>query len=414
MGPITLFDKSFLQSLSLDESVWFDNFFLTSVCPLFYVETLADLAKSRQKDRTAEQTVGIIADKFPEMNGTPCAFHKDLCIGNLLGSDIPMTGQIPLAQGRLVQFEGKPHLVSEGSPEADAFSRWQKRQFLEIERLYAQVWRKALLALDLKGIATRFRLLGVDPKSCKTLEDAKALADETVFRRDKPQDRMDFALVLLGIPGEYHQPILERWNAANRPSLTDFAPYAAFVFTVEIFFGIALAANLISTQRQSHRVDIAYLFYLPFCMIFVSSDRLHRQCAPLFLRSDQEYVWGIHLKADISRADAYYKRLPDVEKDRGIMSFAGTPPENDAPLITRLWDRYLPIWRKWKDTKTSTTTPNQPAPSIEKIRSISQAPSFRPHETAVGPGHIASVTIKRSIRRKKGSWYQAPKTPSKK
>ncbi len=42
MGPITLFDKSFLQSLSIDESVWFDNFFYSVICPIFYVETLAE------------------------------------------------------------------------------------------------------------------------------------------------------------------------------------------------------------------------------------------------------------------------------------------------------------------------------------------------------------------------------------
>jgi hypothetical protein len=35
MGPIALFDKSFLQAISLDESVWFDHFFLAVVCPLF-------------------------------------------------------------------------------------------------------------------------------------------------------------------------------------------------------------------------------------------------------------------------------------------------------------------------------------------------------------------------------------------
>lgn len=29
MGPTTLFDKSFLQSLSTDEAVWFDNYFLS-------------------------------------------------------------------------------------------------------------------------------------------------------------------------------------------------------------------------------------------------------------------------------------------------------------------------------------------------------------------------------------------------
>ena len=45
MGPIALFDKSFLQSISADESVWFDRFFMPIVCPIFYVETLGNLAK---------------------------------------------------------------------------------------------------------------------------------------------------------------------------------------------------------------------------------------------------------------------------------------------------------------------------------------------------------------------------------
>jgi len=33
MGPITLFDKSFLQFLSVDESVFFDRFFFPVICP---------------------------------------------------------------------------------------------------------------------------------------------------------------------------------------------------------------------------------------------------------------------------------------------------------------------------------------------------------------------------------------------
>jgi len=79
MGPITLFDKSFLQSLSLDESVWFDHFFLTNVAPIFYIETLADLNKPARSGRTSEQEVSIIADKFPDMSGNPCSHHTDLC-----------------------------------------------------------------------------------------------------------------------------------------------------------------------------------------------------------------------------------------------------------------------------------------------------------------------------------------------
>ena len=45
LGPIIIFDKSFLQSLNVDEAVWLDNFFLTVITPLFFVETLADLER---------------------------------------------------------------------------------------------------------------------------------------------------------------------------------------------------------------------------------------------------------------------------------------------------------------------------------------------------------------------------------
>ena len=68
MGPTTLFDKSFLQSLSVDESVWFDHFFLTNVCPIFYVETLADLGKTNKRNKSSADEVRIIAEKFPDLN----------------------------------------------------------------------------------------------------------------------------------------------------------------------------------------------------------------------------------------------------------------------------------------------------------------------------------------------------------
>jgi hypothetical protein len=42
MGPISLFDKSFLQAISVDEAVWFDHLFLPVVCPIFYVDPVRD------------------------------------------------------------------------------------------------------------------------------------------------------------------------------------------------------------------------------------------------------------------------------------------------------------------------------------------------------------------------------------
>ena len=75
-----------------------------------------------------------------------------------------------------------------------------------------------------------------------------------------------------------------------------FGGSAAVWTTCLVFFQVALGAGLIGGERPSNRTDIAYLFYLPFSMVFVSSDDLHRRTAPLFMRPDQAFVWGIDLK----------------------------------------------------------------------------------------------------------------------
>ena len=105
-----------------------------------------------------------------------------------------------------------------------------------------------------------------------------------------------FALRILGVTERYRQQALKRWIRSGKPALVDYAPYTAFVVEVEVFFQIAVASDLISKEHASNRLDVAYLFYLPFCMMFVSNDLLHQRCAPLFLRLDQEFVLGARSK----------------------------------------------------------------------------------------------------------------------
>src|SRR4029077_18071787 len=64
-GPSLLFDKSVLQSLSVDEAVWLDTFYFPCITPLFFTETLADLEKEVQKGRSPEDVVGNLAQKTP-------------------------------------------------------------------------------------------------------------------------------------------------------------------------------------------------------------------------------------------------------------------------------------------------------------------------------------------------------------
>ena len=109
------------------------------------------------------------------------------------------------------------------------------------------------------------------------------------------------------------------------------------MFSVDFFFHLAIAADLISRVRPEgkadNKVDIAYLYYLPFCMVFVSSDNLHKRVVPLFLRPDQSFVEGPDLKADLKRIDDYYTQLPKEQTDQGVYKFATSPPDGICPKV---------------------------------------------------------------------------------
>lgn len=408
MGPIALFDKSFLQSLSLDEAVWFDHFFYPTICPLFYVETLADLAKPAGSGKSGEDVVRVIADKTPVQAGGPCMHHRHLCIANLMGHPVPMNGQIPIAGGRIVKAPGgKRGVVYDNSPEAEAFGRWQEGKFDDVERKFAAGWRRMLTTLDLPAIAGRMRTLGIDPKQCNSVEKAHAIASALVHQRDKPFDQMALLFLFLDFPPELQRDVLQRWSVDQYRPLAQYAPYAAYVLVVELFFQIALAANLISADRASNRVDIAYLCYLPFSMVFVSNDKLHRKCAPVFLRKDQGFVWGLDLKFELARQNTEFKKLPPDVLEQGLLRFARAPVGADGDLLIRLFDAHTPGWRR-RGEDPLPMTPEAQKKLAEELRSFSDAP---PDEsaTAIDAENLDQLSITRLVPKKKGSWWLLPK-----
>lgn len=405
MGPISLFDKSFLQSLSLDESVWFSHFFMPVVCPLFYVETLADLEKAVREGRTPEREVGIIADKFPDLGGVPTVHHATLALHELLGHTVVMDGRPHRPGGKVVVRNGKRGMIYDESPEALAFSRWQHGDFLEVERRMAKGWRADLQSIDLKGMAASLRELGIDASTCRSLEQAHMLASAAVDSREKPFATIALVMHLLNVPRQFQQAIFERWKNNSYRSIRQHAPYVAHLLTVELFFQFALAAHLIGTERASNKVDIAYLNYLPFCMMFVSSDELHRRCAPLFLRRNQKFVWGPDLKLGLTQTNKHFAALPDSTKERGIMAFANAPPEGS--IVRDLRSHFL---RPGYDDREP--SPPQESGAGRKVLSDLKEWKSAPRtsdESIPTEEELEMMTIERQVRRKKGSWWQVPK-----
>ncbi len=274
--------------------------------------------------------------------------------------------------------------------------------------MYASGFRRALANLDLREQRETLRAFGVDGKVVTSLDDAKAIAIGIVTGDDTRFERLRVAVTFFNVPHHLHEPILRRWDEAGRPPLPEFAPYTAYALTVELFFQMALAGDLISTERPSNRMDIAYLFYLPFCQVFISGDRLHRRSAPLFMRPNQEFVWALDLKADLSRMNAYYLALPESERERGIAAFAHLPPKQGDFLTARIYDRFGEHWRREREEVKLRDRETERA-LVDELLAFTKSRKTIPAPDASDDPSLNCHSLTRQVHKRKGSWWQLPK-----
>ncbi len=340
MGPIALFDKSFIEMLNIDESAIFDALFGTNICPIYFVEVLADLQKEKPEERTKEKIVRDLAGKTPILHSYPNVMHTTLCEHELLGQEIEMREVPAIAGARPVRHEGDVGLIFEESPEAKAFSRWQKGQFHELEREFAREWRHALKNADHAGMAKLVKQFLRIHASPKNLNDALSIASDVVNGTGQRFLTLKSAYAFLGLSRASWRTVLKRWKSLGGPPLSQFAPFTAHCLLVDVFFHIAVDKRLISPDRSSNRTDIAYLYYTPFAMLFVSNDKLHRRTVPLFLNDRQLFVGGSELKEDLQKLDKYYANLPEVEQDKGLFGMASRPPNSEDYLTARIWKKF--------------------------------------------------------------------------
>ena len=169
-----------------------------------------------------------------------------------------MDGRVPRAGGKHVKVKGQSGIVYKESSEEEAFRRWQAGEFLEVERRFATVWRNSINSVDLSAIAAGMKAMGINPKMCKSLEDAKRIADGFVQSTETPVDRLNLVVFALGLPPQLEDAIYERWKKAGYPPFTEYAPYAAYMLTVTLFFHVALGGKLLS---KADLMDTSYLFY---------------------------------------------------------------------------------------------------------------------------------------------------------
>ena len=136
-----------------------------------------------------------------------------------------------------------------------------------------------------------------------------------------------------------------RWKLLGRPPVRRYAPYATYCYAVNTFFSIGLAMNMLST-RATNVIDLQYLYYLPFCRVFTSGDKFHKQLAPLFMQPNQVFVDSVKLKADLKLiAD----RWDETDRNSGTAFFIKYPWRGEGMVSEQIWDRCAPNWREYAD-----------------------------------------------------------------
>jgi len=406
MGPSLIFDKSSFESLNLDEAVMMDNFYMSTITPLFFDECLADLEKAMRSKSTPEQLVGSLANRTPDVQGNPNAHHLNILQAEL-SRQLDFTrimGRVALAGGRNVQLGDKKGVIYKQSQEADAFIRWSRREFLDVEREIAKRWRRSLMAIDFEAMVTRVSEEIGPWRLPKSLADAKMIADTVIDYLD-PEFLLRFGLDLLGV-SEATEWVVNHWKEQRSPNLRAHVPYFVFLLTINIFFCLILPTQLLRNVKPSHQVDLAYLYYLPFCSVFTSKDRFHSQIVPLFLSPMQDFVNGIEFKEDMSRLVAYYSALPEDVLKTGLMNFAAHPPDDKTFSSTRMWDKYLPTWRQLKDRPKIPRDPEKDRLLMAELKRMSESPDLQHDDKKREMDSSDYVTLERRLFPQKGRWLR--------
>lgn len=395
MGPSILFDKSAIQSLTVDESVWLDQFYLAVISPVFFVETMADLRKSVRHGRSPESEVRIIADKTPCKSAMINVFHIELMNAELNGFDITMDQRPVVPGARPAETERGIEVHFEPQPELEAFNRWREEAFHEVEKITAENWRRHLLQLDVQSVAHQVAI-ALNPVGVKSYQDAIDLVDAYL---GNPKNAVHICGLVESLFGPFncqHESWFGYFKNQKNAVFGNVFPYCKHVLRVQLFYYVSTLASLESIDKRTNVVDLSYLYYSPFASIFVSDDKIHRRLSPFILQESQTFIEAKDLKADLAIMNDHFSSFPEEEKRMGLYKFATKPPLDESLLTYKMWDKYWFGWRKGQFRSYSKE-------EMEKMEK--EMENFNPGSSIQDP---ARIQLKRNLERRRGSWTILP------
>ena len=372
MGPIIILDKSAFQSLSRRECFFLHIYFKENLTPILCMEILGDLAKKKHDPKAAKQKVAELAAKFGGSGPVTNLDYRSLCIKSLLGFRFPLDSRIIPDNSTPVRIADRSQsVIIDDSPFNYAILRWAEGNFLEFEHFISKHWRKITRSFSLKSFCDQLDKHHIIIPRVKNTDEILPVTESLLTKTSLQEVWLEWLLDQLLVNNADRSAIKARWRLRHYPLLKDFAPYAWHCIKVLLVALIAIRYHFVK-WKSTNILDIQYLYYLPFCMVFVSDDKLHQLLAPLLMRRDQSFVLGRELKSDLRRLADEWDRL--TEKKRAMLRYAlgSYPPPAKNSIVYELWKRHIRPWKPGMGDLTSKLSEQEKMEAINWVKRMFQ------------------------------------------
>jgi hypothetical protein len=366
MGPILLCDKSAVQGLSAAELNMLRRNYSLMIPPVLLMEILADLRKASDLEKCQNEVQQLANKLVPACSYVNVGF-RDIVVGEIHGHKLPGDGRPVLRGGKSVKSGAQTGIILDQAPEEEALLRWQRGSFLDAEKLLAAEWRRISQAIDLERMRRLLRERYSQRTKLKSFREIVTLVDG-LLRSSRPRRLISWFLEDCEIiPSKLEEPLKEI-EANSGFNLETVLPYTTRCIRVALMFHFGLAFGLVST-RPTNRIDLEYLYYVPFSMVFSSGDLLHRDLAE-FISKDQIFVPRDNLKSDLRGLAMWWRGLSadEQEAERQISG----PPEFEASVTYQAWKKFMkPGYRSRAQLKNK-MAPEDGNKMMEHIRRVMQ------------------------------------------
>lgn len=178
---------------------------------------------------------------------------------------------------------------------SEAVKRMQSASPDDIDFLAANEWR-GMAQCGVESYSALLRERNIELPATRNASDALRMAQELLGQQNTSTVWLTLFLQHCGSEHLYRELDNILHGLEVRP-LSEWAPYTHFCLTT-LLAGIMCWRDRHVPQTPNNGLDLQYLYYLPFCSIFCSADRLHRTLGQLLIRSDQRFASPVQLSTD--------------------------------------------------------------------------------------------------------------------